>query len=94
MAKASSTGKKAYVFSTLACDQRYISYVTSPGGMATEERSVFVKGGTGVANDRIITPIGVMTEIDESEIALLEENPVWKIHASGGYVQIQKSKAS
>lgn len=86
------SGSKVYVYSTLANDQRYITWVHGPD-IPSEERSIFIKGGTGIANDRLITPIGVMTEISEEDAAHLEKNPVFKIHADNGYVQIHRVKS-
>jgi hypothetical protein len=87
------SGNKAYVFSTLTNDQRYIVWSKADNDLPTEERSIFIKGGTGIANDRLITPLGVMTEIDESDIEVLEANPVFQIHADNGFVVIERAKA-
>lgn len=86
-----SKDSKIYVYSTLANDQRYIDWDHGGGDLPIEGQSVFVKGGTGVANDRLITPLGVATAITEEEAALLERNPVFKMHKDNGYVTIQRT---
>lgn len=59
---------KNYVYSTLANDQSYTNWIPGGGNMPVESHSVFIKGGTGVANDRLITPLGVMTEVTDHDI--------------------------
>ncbi len=84
---------KAYVFSTLATDVNYAFYSPGGGDIPTKDRHIHIKGGTGVANDRLITPLGVMTEIDEEDIPALEGHPVFQIHMKNGFVKIEKKKA-
>lgn len=86
-------GEKAYVFSTLANDQNYAVWVAGGGDIPIQERLIFVAGGTGVANDRIVTPLGTATEISVDDIELLEANYVFKLHRENGFVQIQRTKA-
>lgn len=85
--------KKAFVFSTLANDQKYIQWAKGGADIQIEERSIVIKGGAGVANDRLITPMGICTEIDESDIAVLEQNPVFQLHKKNGYITIQQKSA-
>jgi hypothetical protein len=84
---------KVYVFSTLANDQRYVNWVKGPNDIPTEGYSVFIKGGTGVANDRLITPQGVATEITEEDLAQLEQNPSFMQHKKDGFVTVRAKKA-
>lgn len=90
--ESSNSGTRVYVYSTLANDQRYTEWHDSGNDLPIEGRGVFIKGGTGVANDRLITPIGVMTEIDESELAILEKCPIFNMHRKNGFVTVEKSK--
>lgn len=85
--------KRIYAFSTLACDQRYIHWGTQSNDIPTEIHSTYIKGGAGIANDRFITPLGVMTEITDYDLELLEQNPVFKMHRDNGYIVIQESSA-
>lgn len=82
-----------YVFSTLATDQIYQNWMAAPSGMPAAGHSVFVKGGTGVANERLITPIGVMTEISDADYTEMQKNEVFKLHVKNGYVTVQSKKA-
>ena len=81
--------KTAYVFSTIANDMKYTEWVKSGNDLPMEGRAVLIKGGTGVMNSRIITPIGVCTEIDESDIPVLKANPVFAQHEKDGFVVIR-----
>jgi len=83
--------KKLYVYSTLANDQAYHGFAKNDANdVATIERSVLIKGGAGVANDRIITPRGIRTEITEQDEAILQANKVFKLHEKNGFVLISQ----
>jgi hypothetical protein len=86
-------GKTVHVFSTLATDQRYVNYDTNPEGIPLPISDIFIKGGAGVANDRLITPYGVATEVPEEQVAELEKNPVFQKHKKAGFIVIRGSKA-
>lgn len=85
-----TTGEKVFVFSTLACDQAYTAWHKGPGDMPVEGDPILIKGGTGVMNDRIVTPLGVMTAIDAEQVEALEANEVYKIHKANGFVRIER----
>ena len=63
---------KNYVFSTLANDQLYTNWLPGGGDMPIKGHSVLIKGGTGVADDRLITPLGVSTEITDYDLEELK----------------------
>ena len=84
---------KTYVFSTLANDQLYTNWVQGGGDMPIKGHSVLIKGGTGVANDRLITPLGVSTEITEYDLEELQKNPSFKDHEKNGFVVVKAKKA-
>lgn len=86
-------GKKVYVFSTLTCDQRYVEYTKGPNDQPIEGASVLINGGTGVANKRLITPLGVCTEINEAQLEKLEQNEVFKLHCENGFITVRTKKA-
>ncbi|WP_019573349.1 hypothetical protein [Curvibacter lanceolatus] len=79
---------KAYVYSTLAADTTYKEWVKT-SDLHIEARSVTIKGGTGVANDRIVTPLGVRTEIDAELVEVLKANEIFKLHQKNGFVVIE-----
>ena len=81
-----------HVFSTLANDQLYTNWMPGPD-IPVKGASVLIKGGTGVANDRLITPLGVATEVTDSELAELQKNPVFLQHQKDSFVVVRQKKA-
>lgn len=77
-----------YIYSTLAADTGYAVYAKTNSDLPILEKTIFIKGGAGVANKNIITPRGVMTEVSQEELALLQDHPVFKMHQENGYVSI------
>jgi hypothetical protein len=85
--------EKAYVYSTLSCDNMYREWVPSGANEIPQAgRDILVKGGTGIANDRIVTPLGVRTEIDADAIPILKANASFKLHEKNGFVLISSDK--
>ena len=84
---------KTYVFSTLANDQLYTNWLSGGNDLPQKGHSVLIKGGTGVANDRLITPLGVSTEISEYDLEELQKNPSFKDHEKNGFVVVKAKKA-
>lgn len=84
---------KVYVFSTLANDQNYQNWVKGGADVPIKGHSVIIKGGSGVANDRLITPLGVVTEIDEADLEALDLNPVFVKHRQDGFITVRSKKA-
>lgn len=90
-ADAKKRGAALYVYSTLTSDQRYTNWRKGANDLSEEIGSVFVKGGAGVANDRLITPRGVVTAITEDDLKLLEQNDDFKLHKQNGFVEVSKT---
>lgn len=84
---------KHYVFSTLANDQNYTNWHKGGADLPVKGHSVLIKGGTGVANDRLITPIGVSTEISEHDLEELQRNPQFKQHQENGFLVVKSKNA-
>lgn len=82
-----------YVFSTLTSDQNYTFYTQGGADLQIPERGILIKGGTGVMNDRLITPIGVATEVTDEQLKLLEKHPIFIKHKQNGYISVQEKKA-
>lgn len=84
--------KRLYVYSTLASDVLYQNHAPGGADLPVVTSEVLVKGGAGVANDRLITPRGVATEITEQQAEALRANPVFAMHEQNGFVQISESR--
>lgn len=84
-----------FVISTLGADTQYNDY-TKAGGVNSLVRSVFVKGGAGVAGDlRLLgvagagqAPRGVKTQVSEEDAAFLANHGIFKEHQERGFVKI------
>lgn len=82
-----------FIYSTLSCDQRYVKWSDAPaGGTPREERSILISGGANVANKNIITPQGVVTEVSEADLALLNENTLFQTHVKNGHITVQQKE--
>ncbi|HEX7687355.1 MAG TPA: hypothetical protein VF453_06600 [Burkholderiaceae bacterium] len=83
---------KVYIYSTLTSDMHYTAWLppVEKGAIANVERVVFIRGGSGVANDRIVTPSGVRTEIDDSDLEVLQKNEVFKLHVKNGHMRVER----
>lgn len=55
--------------------------------------SVFIKGGAGVANDRFVTPRGVVTTVTDADLEYLRANPVFNIHVVNGFISVSDASA-
>ena len=79
------------LFSTLTADQKYTFWKTFTSGAAPEPvREIIIKGGANVATRLLVTPKGARTEISEDDLALLQENEVFKRHVEGGFITWRK----
>lgn len=89
--------KKLYVVSTLTSDNLYQNHNTDTGNdlpapiTVDGHEGVLVKGGAGIANDRLITPQGVATEVTASQLEYLRHNKVFQLHERNGYVSALES---
>lgn len=82
-----------HVYSTLSCDQNYAFYGRGGGDMPVKSHYIHIKGGTGIANDRIVTPLGaVVTEITDEEAEQLRSHPVFQRHEKNGFIRIDDKK--
>jgi len=81
-----------HVYSTLSSGMKYCQYANGGGDLPIVEKQVYIKGGTGIRAEHngkdmgITTPEGIVTEVSEEELAILEANPVFQIHKKNGFV--------
>lgn len=82
-----------FVFSTLASDVAYTNHTPGGGDMPIAQDPVVIKGGAGVANDRLVTPRGVMTRVTAEQVEYLRQNEVFKMHEANGFITISEGAA-
>lgn len=83
---------RMYVYSTLASDVAYTNHEQGGADLPIALPAVLIKGGAGVANERLVTPRGVVTEVTESDVEYLRKNPVFLMHEKNGFVEISAGK--
>jgi hypothetical protein len=83
---------KLYVYSTLASDVAYTNHMAGGGDMPIELPPVVIKGGAGIANERLVTPRGIVTEVTEQEVEYLRQNELFKMHEKNGFVEVSESR--
>lgn len=84
---------QAHVFCTLSNDQLYTNYEKGAGGVSIAVEKVLIKGGAGIANKRLITPLGVATEVTENELKALHNNPDFLAHKKQNFIVVREKKA-
>jgi len=86
----------AYVYSTLTCDNLYHNYERSATANAMEPGiitgSVLIKGGTGVANKHLFTPLGVVTQVSDEQLDFLKKDKNFQEHVKNGFITFDKAK--
>ena len=88
----------AFVYSTLTSSVRYTNHRKGGGDLPVPievggEEGVLVEGGRGVANKRLITPLGVSTEVSDEQLAYLLENPIFQLHQTNGFITVSNADA-
>lgn len=81
-----------YITSTMSASVSYAIYKKTMGGLPVVEKEITIEGGANVMSKKLLaTPNGVVTKVTDEELALLEQHPVFKIHASKGFVRVSKN---
>lgn len=80
-----------HVFSTAANSTMYVKYAENrPSNLNIVEREVEIKGGSGVATTRLMTPLGVHTEVKDEDYAWLKDHPLFKQSIAAGYITVRE----
>lgn len=88
--------KAYYVYSTLTADQIYNSWThdgsEKNSALPTVEHSVLIKGGSNVVDRKtLVTPTGaVVTKITQKDLDALNENAVFKLHQTNGFIKVKE----
>jgi hypothetical protein len=83
-----------YVYSTLTCDNIYTNYDNSGSNKDTPVvvRQILIKGGAGIATKHLVTPLGVVTNVTDDDLASLKLNEDFQAHMRNGFIKIDKKK--
>jgi hypothetical protein len=81
---------KFYVYSKMSASVVYNDFVPGGADLPVVAKSVTIKGGAGIANKNLITPLGVVTEIDDADLEMLNRNGIFKLHKENGFITVEK----
>lgn len=85
-----------YVYSTLPNSQMYTTYHPQEGSnqVIRKDKQVLIKGGSGMANKHLITPLGVGTQVSDDELEILEQHRLFQQHVKNGYMVVKSYKTN
>jgi hypothetical protein len=85
---------RTYIYSTLTNDYSYTNWTrpTDPNKYPEIIAQVLVKGGANRATDKLITPLGVRTEVTDQQLEQLEVNTTFKRHKDQGLIVVMTDK--
>lgn len=84
-----------YIYSTLTADTAYAVYAGNKNqDLPIIERTILIKGGNGVATKHLVTPRGFVTEVDETDMELLEKDYHFCEHRRLGFITVEKKEIS
>jgi hypothetical protein len=83
---------KIYVYSTLTAGQEYTGWVKGAGDLPQRKHSVRIEGGANCYSKRLITPLGVVTEISEEDLAFLRAHKIFRKHEKNGFVKVEAKR--
>lgn len=70
----------------------YVKFDTSPAGIKTPAKKIIIAGQANIADKRLDTPKGKVTEVSNEDYALLQEIPVFQLHVKNGHIKVENSK--
>lgn len=88
-----------YVYSTLSNTTNYAVYRPTksqdPNSTPIIDRKISIRGGANVAplpQFGIVTPQGVVTQISDEDMAILEQDYHFKEHCRLGFIKVEKKE--
>ena len=82
----------AFITSKMAAPVTYAFYVRGANGINQVTDTVTINGGADVITKALVTPQGIVTELEDEKLEKLKSHPVFKQHLENGYVSIQGSE--
>ena len=84
---------KRYIYSTLTSGMDYTLYQTNENGTHIPKSVVSIKGGANLPDKFLITPQGVVTEVDDEQVAILKQIPLFNQHVEAGFIVISEARS-
>lgn len=82
----------AFITSKLSAPVTYAFYKLNEGKINIVVDEITINGGADVINKALITPQGIVTELDDSKLDKLKTHPVFKTHLENGFISIQETE--
>lgn len=79
----------AFITSKMAAPVVYAFYAQGPNGIMQVVDTIKINGGADVITKALVTPQGIVTEIDDDKLDKLKSHPVFQKHLENGAVSIQ-----
>jgi len=82
-----------YIYSTMSSDNCYAMHEKLPNGLHKKSEKMVITGKANVTNPKtLMTPLGMMTVVDEAEFKKFEDNSMLKRHIERGFIKVTKAK--
>lgn len=82
----------AFITSKMASAVSYTFYAQDANKINRVVDTITINGGADVINKALMTPQGVVTEIEGDRLEKLKSHPVFRTHLENGFVSIQGSE--
>jgi len=85
-----------YVISTITNANAFPVYMKVNGSPVSQHKKIItIKGGANVTDPKtMVTPEGVVTEVSDEDLAVLEKNKSFMKFVSGGFIKIKKHRVT
>lgn len=81
-----------YVYSTMSADVAYVKFNASPAGVKTPAKKIVIAGKANIADKRLDTPKGKVTEVSDEDYTSLQEIPLFQLHVKNGFIKVESRK--
>ena len=81
-----------YIYSTKTAPTTFVLYKKGGGDMPVNAGSVTIAGGAGVSNKNFVTPLGVVTKVEDEDFKLLEQNKIFQRQVKAGWLSVENKK--
>lgn len=81
-----------YVYSKMAAAVDFNIFQKGGADMPVKTGKITINGGAGIANKNLITPNGVVTEVTDEELEILNAHNLFVQFKTNGYITVEKKK--
>lgn len=79
----------AFITSKMAASVNYAFYTQGANKINVVTDTITINGGADVINKALVTPQGVVTELEDDKLEKLKTHPLFRQHLENGFVTIQ-----